>query len=557
MKKILNIILSTMVFFGVTAELFAAGTPAGTVIQSRSRAIYTTASGAVSDTVYSGIVSIVVKQIGAFNIAPAADVKVSQSDSSYVDYSVQITNSGNGTDIGRFTAVSSLGWATQVFADINGDGTLQAEEVVAGPISRSSSLNADTDYSVVVRVAVPRDESLNGKKDTTTIIVSSDYDAAISVSGTYITTVQSANVAGVANGLNVNNPAPNAGTNVVYTLTFTNTGSRPATAVTAQNVIPAGLTYISSTISQGTVNSSGAPIIIWNIGTVPVNGTVSISYSAMVNGSLLPGTVIQNQMSVNYTVGLNNYLLGSNVVSLSVGGVLSYGVQLIPFTTSATREAADTALYRMSVRNTGSFTDVIEVASVSSQSLSWAFYSDTNNNGLLDPGDVLLTNTNAAAGIDTDSLAAGDSVRIFARIIIPRVVSDMVKDSLQVTVVSSGDNSQSASILNITTVQSPVVLLSKEIFPIGDQPAGSVMTYTITYSNTGSVGVDNFSVIDVTPPSTEYIMNSVRVNGLAVNDNTGSVSILDDPANNKVITVSIGALNAQSTGTVEFKVKIK
>jgi uncharacterized repeat protein (TIGR01451 family) len=133
----------------------------------------------------------------------------------------------------------------------------------------------------------------------------------------------------------------------------------------------------------------------------------------------------------------------------------------------------------------------------------------------------------------------------------------MSKDSLQVTVVSSGDNSQSASILNITTVQSPVVLLSKEIFPIGDQPAGSVMTYTITYSNTGSVGVDNFSVIDVTPPSTEYIMNSVRVNGLAVNDNTGSVSILDDPANNKVITVSIGALNAQSTGTVEFKVKIK
>jgi uncharacterized repeat protein (TIGR01451 family) len=556
MKNIFNVIAGVMIFVGVTAELYAAGTPAGTVIQSRSRATYTTASGAVSDTVYSGIVSIVVKQIGAFNIAPVTDAKSSQSDSAYVDYSVRITNSGNGTDIGRFSVISSLGWQTQIFSDPNGDGSLQPGEISAGPITQSSSLSADTETSVIVRVTVPRNEALNGQKDTTTFVVSSDFDAVKSVTGRYITTVQSANLIGMTNGLSVNNPAPNAGTNIVYTLTFTNTGSLPAAGVTIQNVLPNGLVYVSSTASQGTINTSGTPVI-WNVGTIPVNGTVTITVTALVNGSVLPGTVIQNQMSMNYTVGSNNYLIGSNVVSVTVGGILSYGVQLIPFTTAATREAADTAVYRLSVRNSGSFKDLFEVNSVSSRNLTWSFFKDLNNNNLLDAGDVLLTNTNAAAGIDTDSLAAGDSVRIFARTIIPRVQSDLVKDSLQITAVSSGDNSKFASVLNVTTILSPVVLLSKNIFPIGDQPAGSVMTYTIDYSNNGSAGVNNFSVIDVTPSSTEYVTNSVKVNGLAVNDNTGSVSIQDDPANNKVITVSIGTLNAQSSGTVEFKVKIK
>ena len=356
--------------------------------------------------------------------------------------------------------------------------------------------------------------------------------------------------------MTVSTPAPNAGTTVVYTLVFTNSGSRTAENVTIQNFLPNGLSLISSSISQGVVTSTGVPTI-WDIGSVPATGVVTLTMTTQINENVLPGTVINNQMSMNYTVGVNSYSLSSNVVQMTVGGVLAYGVQMTPFTVQMVRESGDTAVYRLNIRNTGSFTDVIELTNMSSRDFSWTFFSDANDNQLLDVTDPLLVNTNAFGGADTDSLESGDSLRVFIRTFIPRVQSDLLKDSLLVRATSAGESTKRDSTIVVTTILSPMVTLSKDIFPIGNQPAGSVMTYTITYANIGSVPVNNFSVIDVTPPSTEYIPNSVKLNGLSVSDNTGGVSVVDDQSNNTIISVSIGALNAQSTGSVEFKVKIK
>ena len=83
------------------------------------------------------------------------------------------------------------------------------------------------------------------------------------------------------------------------------------------------------------------------------------------------------------------------------------------------------------------------------------------------------------------------------------------------------------------------------------------MTYTISYSNSGSVGVSNFSIVDRSPSPTVYVTNSIKLNGTALLDNSSAVSVTDDGNGNKIIAVSVGTLNAQSSGSVEFKVKIK
>lgn len=556
MNKISSIFIAIVLLNGIPSEIFAAGTPAGTVIHSRSRAVYTTASGAQSDTVYSTVVSITVRQIASMNLTPVNNAVNSQSDSTVVDYPAVITNSGNGTDAGMLAATSSRGWTVEVFADVNSDGVLQPAEQSAGPISQTAPLAADAAAHVIVRIRIPRDESLDGTNDTTRIVVTSDFDAAKSSSGDFVTTVRTANLASVAGGLSVSNPAPNAGTTVVYTLEFSNNGSRPADNVLVRNLVPDGLTIISTSGSQGSINSSGVPIE-WNVGTMPPSATVTLTTTAQVNESVVPGTIISNHKMLTYSVGVNSYSTASNAVQITVGGILSYGVQLTPFVERMNREAGDTAIYRFSVRNAGSFTDVIELSHASSRNLSWSYYKDANNNSMLDESDPLMVNTNAAGGVDSDSLSAGDSLRIFIRAIIPRVENDLMKDSLQITGASAGDPLKRDTAIVVTTILSPEVMLSKNIFPIGDQPAGSVMTYTISYTNNGSVSVKNFSVIDVTPASTEYVPNSVKVNGVAVNDNTGGVSIVDDPSDKKIISVNIGTLNAQSNGSVEFKVKIK
>jgi hypothetical protein len=55
-----------------TGSAFAAGTPAGTLIQTRSTASYGTLSGAQKDTSYSDLVTVTVLQKAAVNILPAS-----------------------------------------------------------------------------------------------------------------------------------------------------------------------------------------------------------------------------------------------------------------------------------------------------------------------------------------------------------------------------------------------------------------------------------------------------------------------------------------------------
>lgn len=556
MKNISITILAMLLFAGALTEIYAAGTPAGTVIQTRSRATYTTASGAQSDTVYSQYVVITVKQIASFNITPVSDARSSVSDSSFVDYPVTITNSGNGSDRGNVQSTSSRGWVTQIFFDANGDGILQAGELAAGAVTQTSVLAADVQWKGLVRVTIPRDESLVNEKDTTTVVVRSNFDNAKTNTGKYITTVLSVDVRSVTAGLTVNNPVPNAGSTIIYTLTFTNNGTNSATGVSVANLLPASLVFVSGTASQGTVNGSGNPVL-WNIGTINPGGTVTITVTVTVNGTAPIGSQITNSMVVSYTSGVNNYSIGSNQVQVTVGGVLSYGVALTRYNSALTKEATDTAVYRYKVQNTGSFKDVIELSSTSSRNFSWNFFKDSNNNSILDASDAALTNTNGAGGIDVDSVAAGDSVRVFARAIIPRLTTDLAKDTLTVTGISSGDGSKTGAAVTVTTINVPVVAMSKSVFPVGSQPAGSIMTYTIAFNNTGSASVANFSVVDTTPPETDYVPNSVKVNGNPVGDNASSLSLTNDTSNNKVITVNIGTLAAQASGSVEFKVKIK
>jgi uncharacterized repeat protein (TIGR01451 family) len=65
----------------------------------------------------------------------------------------------------------------------------------------------------------------------------------------------------------VNNPTPNVGQNVTFTITVTNAGPSTATNVIATDLLPAGLTFVSDTTTQGAYN----PVTgLWTIGTVGV-----------------------------------------------------------------------------------------------------------------------------------------------------------------------------------------------------------------------------------------------------------------------------------------------
>jgi uncharacterized repeat protein (TIGR01451 family) len=540
----------------LSMEMYAAGTPAGTVIQSRSRVIFSTRGGASVDTAFSSYVTITVAQKAALNITPVSNAVTTKSDSVAVDYPVTVINSGNAIDAITLASLSPKGFSHQIYRDANGDGILQSGERSLGTISQATSIPVDGQIPLIVRVRVPRGESLNGIRDSSRIIVRSQFDTTVTNYGLLLTTVRTAGIDPFSPGLTVNNPTPAAGDQVIYSMTITNAGSVAANNVLLYDFVPAGCTIISGSTTTGTFNSGVNPVT-WTVGTLSPGQSVTVTLTVQINSNAASGSVISNSFGINYGVGTNGYVIGSANVPVTVTGAKQFGVEIIPLFSNQTKDASDTAWYRFKVKNSGAFKEVIELAPASSRSLDWKLFKDGNNNGIWDKSDLLLANSNDSAGVDVDSLAAGDSVRVFALTTLPVFDADLVQDTLTLTAASAGDHSKIDSRLVVTTVRSPVIQLEKSVLPAGNQPAGAVITYRISYANLSSVAVSGFSVIDTAPKETNYIRNTVKVNGLAVSDESGGVSITSDENNNTVIAVTIGTLAAKSSGAVEFKVKIK
>ena len=76
----------------------------------------------------------------------------------------------------------------------------------------------------------------------------------------------------------VNNTTPSVGSNVIFTLTVNNAnGFSTATGVTVKDALPAGLTFVSATPSQGSFAAN-----IWTIGTLTAGQTVTLAITATV-----------------------------------------------------------------------------------------------------------------------------------------------------------------------------------------------------------------------------------------------------------------------------------
>src|SRR5262249_1002235 len=77
----------------------------------------------------------------------------------------------------------------------------------------------------------------------------------------------------------VSNPTPNAGDTTTYTSTLTNPGPNGASGVTVNDLLPAGLKFVSATPSQGTYDSTTG---VWTVGDVGINQALTLQILAQV-----------------------------------------------------------------------------------------------------------------------------------------------------------------------------------------------------------------------------------------------------------------------------------
>lgn len=144
------------------------------------------------------------------------------------------------------------------------------------------------------------------------------------------------------------------------------------------------------------------------------------------------------------------------------------------------------------------------------------FYDDADASGTLSPGDIPLADTDSDGTPDTGAVAGpGGSIAILAVAAIPPGAAPGQTCTVTVTARSSVDPGAADSVVDSIAVVQPALTLVKSV----DQaaaPPGTVLTYTVTYANTGAADAVTVDLVDPVPAPTTYVPGSASGAGASI-----------------------------------------
>jgi large repetitive protein len=336
----------------------------------------------------------------------------------------------------------------------------------------------------------------------------------------------------------VNNPTPNLGENVTFTVGVANTGPDTATGVVVTDKLPVGLAFVSSATSQGSYDAGTG---VWNVGSLAPNVGATLEIVARVDrlGNLtnVAEVTAAVQKDSDSTPGNKNpneddyaaVTVRAQVADLSVTKRVNQAQpvrdEVITFTLTVNNSGPDTA--------TGvSLKDELPEGLV--------FVSSVPSLGEYDPSSGIW-----AVGV----LDAGTSatLELAARVTTAAKVSNTAQvftadqadpDSTPNNNIEREDDQQTLDItpqiaeLTLTVQAAPDPVLS-----------GDPLTYTMTVTNAGPATATNVVLTDLLPQF------GVTFRSVEASQGTGT-------EDNGVVTVLIGSLAAKKSVTVTLIVDV-
>lgn len=552
--------LVLLAFVAMAASVFAAGTPAGTVISNFAIGNYKDANGNSLPQVTSNTVTTTVAQVAGVDVTPASGAQ-NGGPGQTIAYPVTITNNGNGSDnltLALDTSGLPVGWTGAVYYDANGDGVLQQSEMDAGPVIQTGTLAADATFKVIVSVTSSA-VTVSGDAGAVTLTATSTFDTNVSDSGTFTTTIAAAVV---SPSKSVNPASPQSGDVITYTILGGNSGNDTAFNAVFRDTIPANTTYIANSVTlngasqtdvaDGDVTTVSGGVVTINRGDVAPGVTGTIAFQVQVNAGVTAGTSVGNVAVVNYESPEGNAqpTASSNTSTFTVSA--SAGVSVTPDSIHTDQQTGDTNLHPFTVTNTGNSNDTFELVSWGKYWV-WEIWRDLDGNEIIDDGDYQITDTDGDGAPDTGDIVPGGTQSFIARTTIPPGSPDGQLGLHIVTATSSVDPTISDTSKKTTAVHAPVLTLAKSVAPTGDQPPGTVLTYTTTYTNSGSGPATVVVLVDQIPANTTYVPGSIKVDGVAVTDaDDGDFAKFEAGS----VVVSFPTLGALTSGTFSFQVTI-
>ena len=304
----------------------------------------------------------------------------------------------------------------------------------------------------------------SGVNTDTSVVTSDQLDPYLGNNRSTITTTvgQAADVAVTLTGL----PNPAAISNAVtYAVTVTNRGPVSASSVNFTFGLPSGVKLISSSTSQGVLQTNQSGVITGDLGSMPVGGLVSIS--AVVRAPSNPGILtasaaayaLENDPNLtnNIAYATNSVIVPAAIVTAGSATLTSESIRV-----DGVVEPGETVTALFELKSVGTITATNVTATLLAGGGVTAS-SSQKNYGTMDPGTsvsmpISFTASSSASGSITASMLVQAGTNLFTNVFTFQMPSTLVfSNTVAISIPDSGRGAPYPSTVFVSGVSGSVV----------------------------------------------------------------------------------------------------
>jgi uncharacterized repeat protein (TIGR01451 family) len=292
--------------------------------------------------------------------------------------------------------------------------------------------------------------------------------------------------ADIAVSKTVNNPTPTVGSNVTYTVTATNNGPAAATGVQVTDLLPSGLTFVSSTPSNGTYTQATG---LWNIGSLGSGASATLALVATVTR---PEAIVNQASRTGGNETDPNR--SNNTAAVSINGPALADVQVQETVDDDTPSNGQNVTFTVTARNAGP-ANATGVAITDNLPAGLTFVSATPSQGSYASATGVWTvgaiNNGATATLQVVMTVTSTlpTTRVATKTAQTELDVEVSNDSDSVTLNGAG---QADLALSMVASQEPAA-------------AGTTFTYSIVVANHGPASATNVTVTDSLPAGLTFV----------------------------------------------------
>lgn len=343
----------------------------------------------------------------------------------------------------------------------------------------------------------------------------------------------------------VDNPAPASGSNVTFTLTVLNAGPSNATGVAVTDALPAGLSFVSATPSQGSYASGTG---VWTVGSLASGASATLALVANVaaNGTYVNTAAKTAQNEPDPDPSNDRAVAG---VVAGGGGATFADLGIVKTDSPDPVRAGQGLTYTLVVTNRGP-NGATNVTVTDPLPASVGLVSATPSQG----GCGGTTTVTCLLG----GLAAGNSATISIVVSVSAAAAPSITNTASVTATETdpnpGDNAASAPTAVVPVADVAILKVVSNPAPLVAQS----FTFTVTATNNGPSAANGVVVTDVLPANLGFVSAAASQGAYVPGTGVWTVGTLANGAS-ATLTLTVTALapgaftnTATKTGQTEF-----